>query len=84
MENYKFNSAEEFIAEYRKFWELVANFTYFYFRPSLSLLESKVNVFNLIQEETAHTVIDNLPEWLHLYDSCLISLLMKKNMREQN
>jgi hypothetical protein len=38
MENHKFVSVEDFLSEYKKFCEVVSNFTYFYFRPALTLL----------------------------------------------
>ena len=84
MQAYKFSALEEFINEYRKQILLVANLTHFYFREALAILDHKrVSTYLYLQQETAHHILNALPDWKELYHGRLLPLLQKRNKRER-
>jgi hypothetical protein len=63
---------------------LIANLSHFYFRSALSLLNAKhIATFSLIQEDTAHNILNSLPDWPQLYFSKLLPMLRRTNHRNQ-
>ena len=62
---------------------LVAELTHFYFRETLAILDNKkIATFLYLQQDTAHYILNSLPDWKDLYRIKLLPLLKKKNLRE--
>jgi len=84
MQSHKFAILEYFCEEYKKQITFIANLTYFYFKDALTILDGKhVATFALLQDETAHKILNSLRDWKEIYQRNLLPLIRMKNMDQQ-
>lgn len=82
MQGWQFTSVKQLVEEYHKHIAMVANLTHFYFREAFQLLKSKqFPTFTYLQDETAHHIVNALPDWEDIYHSKLVPLLQKENIQ---